>query len=80
MTRTPSLSVERTPNGKVALVVRNATASLRPLLDRLGIVPDCTITNRRAVLCSTPAELDAAREPLRQLFDARGQWVGAREG
>jgi hypothetical protein len=61
-------------NGKpaVELVVRNATASLRALCDTLGIAPTVGVSNRRAIICSTPAELDAAREPLRALFDAAG--------
>ena len=75
----PTLSINRTGhNGKVAveLVVRNATAELRPMLDALGILPTVDMANRRCIICATPAELDAARDPLKGLFDSQGNWIG----
>src|SRR5574343_148540 len=62
MTTTPTLSINRTHlNGKPAieLVVRHATAELRPILDGLGILPTVDMANRRSIICTTPAELDA---------------------
>lgn len=78
MTTTPTLSINRTHlNGKpaVELVVRHATAELRPILDGLGILPTVDMANRRSIICTTPAELDAARDPLKDMFDARGNWI-----
>jgi hypothetical protein len=60
----------------IRLVVRYATPALRIMLDGLGLNPDCTIANCRTIVCATPAELDAARNPLIPLFDAKGQWLG----
>lgn len=74
---TPTLSINRiSHNGKPAieLVVRHATAELRPILDGLGILATPDMANRRSIICTTPAELDAARNPLRDLFDDRGNW------
>ena len=74
----PTLSVHRTHyNGKpaVELVICHATAELRPILDGLGILPTVDMANRRAKICTTPAELDAARNPLRHLFDDQGNWI-----
>jgi hypothetical protein len=68
------MSLERTPNGKILLVVKNAPESLRPVLDGLGIFAD-DMTNRRSILCSNAAELDAARNPLRSYFDAQGNLI-----
>lgn len=74
----PKLSVSRTMlNGRpaVELIVTNATAELRTLLDGLGIVPVSDMANRRSIVCTTPAELDAARDPLKTMFDAQGNWI-----
>lgn len=58
-------------NGKpaVELVVRNATAEMRPILDDLGILPTPDMANRRGIVCTTPQELDAARNPIIKFFD-----------
>jgi hypothetical protein len=56
--------VEKGGKPAIRLVVRNASAELRVLLDTLGILPVCDIANCREIICSTPAELDAARNPL----------------
>ena len=77
MTEKPQLTLERvTRNGKTAirLIVRNATPELRPLLDELGILPVCDIASVREIICSSPEELDAARNPLLPLFDGKGAW------
>lgn len=60
----------------VELVIRNANASLRAICDTLGMQPTVGISNRRSIVCSTPAEVDAIREPLRSLFDATGNYIG----
>ncbi len=75
----PTLKIEQVwINGKPAirLVVRYATPELRTMLDGLGVTPDCTIANCRAIICATPAELDAVREPLRPLFGVKSEWLG----
>lgn len=67
-------------DGKVAirLVVRNAgrISGFPEKLDGLGILPVCDEANVRAIICRTPAELDAARNPLVGLFDRTGNWIG----
>ena len=67
----PKIELFRTQaNGKpvIELVVRNATAEMRPILDSLGIVPTVGIFNRRSIFCSTPEALDAARDPIAHFF------------
>lgn len=74
----PKLEISRTQrNGKPAiqLIVRYATPELRALLDTLNIVPVADISNCRSIICTTPAELDAARQPLASFFDAQGNWA-----
>jgi len=74
----PKLQIERiTVNGKPAieLIIRNATKDLRQVLDGLGIKPTADISNRRSIVCATPAELDAARNPLAVFFDRNGEWI-----
>ena len=76
---TPTLRLEKVMKGgkpAIRLVVRYATPELRTMLDGLGITPDCTIANYRTIVCASPAELDAARNPLMPLFDAKGEWRG----
>lgn len=76
---TPTLKLEKTmKDGKPAirLVVRYATPALRSLLDTLGVRPDCSIANCRTIVCATPAELDAARNPLMHMFGHKGEWLG----
>jgi hypothetical protein len=75
---TPTLSIHRTCcNGKPAieLVVCNAPAELRTILDGLNILPVPDMANRRSIICKTPVELDAARDPLKSMFDAKGNWI-----
>lgn len=68
--------VQRDGKPSVELIVRYATPELRNLLDTLGYVADCTIANRRSIVCTSPAEVDAARNPLAPLFDKTGAWLG----
>ena len=60
----------------VEIVVRNANASLRAICDRLGILPTIGISNRRSIICASAAEVEAARAPLRTLFDNDGNYIG----
>ena len=69
-----TMSLERTGK-QIILVVKNAPESLRPVLDGLGINLVTDIANRRQVVCSNAAELDAARNPLRSYFDAQGNLI-----
>ena len=74
----PTMSINKTMmSGKPAieLVVRHATAELRTILDGLGILPSVDMANRRSIICTTPAELDAARNPLKTMFDDKGNWI-----
>lgn len=59
----------------IELIVRNAPADIRGLLDSLGIVPTEGMMGRRSLVCATPAELDAARTPLLPYFDKQGNWI-----
>jgi hypothetical protein len=67
-------------NGKPAaeLVVRGTTAAdhadLRALLDTLGYGPASGMDNARRIVCTTKAEVDAARGPLVKFFDAKGNF------
>lgn len=75
----PTLQLEKTmKDGKSAirLIVRYATPELRELCDSLGINPDCSLANCRWIVCATPAELAAARNPLMSLFGHKGEWLG----
>lgn len=80
MVNQPKLEILKTTKmGKPAIeiVVRNANAILRPLLDSIGIIPTPDISNRRGLICATPAELDTARAPLAKFFDKTGAYIGA---
>lgn len=59
----------------VELVVRNYPTSMIPLLEGLGYVVTVDMANRRSIICTTPAEIDAARNPLKDMFDAKGNWI-----
>lgn len=60
----------------VELVVRNAMKSpeLQALVESLGYEATPDIANRRRIFCTTPAEVDAARNPIAKFFDAKGEW------
>ena len=60
----------------VELVVRNSRkdAALHAIVESLGYQPTVGIANRRAIVCTTAAEIDAARNPLVKFFDAKGEW------
>jgi hypothetical protein len=64
-------------DGKLAveLIVRHAPASLRPLLDSLGYECSVDMMGRRSIICTTPAAIDAARNPLATLFDKTGKFI-----
>lgn len=75
----PKFELQRVQlNGVVVIdvIVRNATYSdeLDKLTTDLGYKPVEDISNCRKIRCTTPAELDAARAPLMQMFDAKGEW------
>jgi hypothetical protein len=65
-------------NGKraIELVVRNASADadLLALVDSLGYTGTVDISNRRRIVCTTPDEIVAKRDPLAKFFDAKGNW------
>lgn len=60
--------VQKDGKPAIEMVVRNATAEMRPVLDGLGILPTPDMANRRSIICATPAELDAARAPILHFF------------
>lgn len=69
----PKFEIFRTQkDGKpaVELVVRNSMANpeLHATIEKLGYQPTPDIANRRAIVCTTQAEIDAARDPLRKFF------------
>lgn len=76
----PKFEVFRTArNGKpaVELVVRNASYddNLEKLLVSLGYTETIDISNRMSIVCTTAEEIDAARNPLKMLFDAKGCFI-----
>lgn len=78
----PKFEANRIPhNGKVAieLVVRNASANaeLLALVDSLGYTGTVDIANRRRIVCTTPEEIVAKRDPLAKFFDAKGNFKPA---
>lgn len=60
----------------VELVVRNSMYSeeLHNLVEELGYKPTVDIRNRCSIVCTSPAEVDAARNPLVKFFDEKGEW------
>ena len=50
---------------------------LQALVESLGYVATPDIANRRSIICTTAAEIDAARNPLVNFFDAKGNWKWA---
>ncbi len=65
-------------NGKVAIefVVRNSLYNhkLHNMFESLGYKATVDISNRRSIFCTTPAELDAARNLIAKFFNAEGEW------
>lgn len=59
----------------VELVVNHVNNEMRPLLETLGYVPTVDMINRRSIICTCPAEVDAARNPLVPYFDATGTYI-----
>jgi len=75
----PKVEIFRTAkNGKAAIeiVVRNSLfdAEFHKLVEQLGYVATPGISNRRAIICTTPAEVEAARSPLIPFFNEKGEW------
>ena len=75
----PKFEIIRTQkDGKpaVELVVRNSMANdeLNELVESLGYHPTIGIANRRAIVCTTPEEVDTARNPLVKFFNPKGEW------
>lgn len=75
----PKFEICRTQkDGKpaVELVVKNSLYSkeFHGLIESLGYKPTEDIANRRSIVCTTPAEVDAARNPLVKFFDTKGEW------
>ena len=84
MITTPIFTASRVSNDgepAIELAVRNTTqkdhAELRAMLDALGYSPASGIDNARRIVCTTAAEIDAARNPIAKFFDAAGRWKHA---
>ena len=76
---TPKFEIQRhIKDGKVQIemIVWNSTFSdeLHDLVVALGYKLTTDITGRRSVFCLTPAEVDAARNPVMKFFNAKGEW------
>jgi len=78
----PQFAITRTTkDGKpaVELVVRNTTktehADFRALLDSLGYGAASGMDNAKRIVCTTPEQIDAARNPIKPYFDAKGFWI-----
>ena len=59
---------------QIEIIVWNSCANeeLHNLVVALGYELTTDITGRRSIFCSTPAEVDAARNPIIKFFDAKG--------
>lgn len=76
---TPKFEIQRhVDSGKVQIemIVWYSTFSdeLHNLVVALGYKLTNDVTGRRSIMCSTPAEVDAARNPIVKFFDAKGYW------
>lgn len=80
MAEAPKMIVTRIAwQGKTAvsvMVTGIIPAALRDALDIAGVLPVAGLANTRERICTTPAEVDAARAPLKSYFGARGEWLG----
>ena len=79
MNNTPRFAVaKRNKGGKpaVELIIHNATYNqeLDALTTHLGYAPTPMLANRRSLICTTPEQIDAARNPIAKFFNARGEW------
>ena len=77
--KTPKVEIQRhIKDGKVQieLIVWNSmcNSELHELICGLGYELTTDITGRRSIMCSTPAEVDAARNPIMKFFDAKVEW------
>ena len=76
--KTPKFEIQRhITNGKVSieLIIWNSTYSeeLHEMACKAGYELTTDITGRRSIMCSTPAEVDEARNPVIKFFDAKGE-------
>ena len=62
-------------SGAVELVVCNPRGALRDALPSLGYALVAHLTNRWARVCRSPAEIDAARDPIAVFFDRAGNEI-----
>ena len=77
--KTPKFEIQRhITNGKVSieLIIWNSTYSeeLHEIACKVGYELTTDVTGRRSIMCSTPSEVDAARNPVMKFFDAKGDW------
>ena len=76
---TPKFEIQsHVNNGKVQieLIVWYSTFSdeLHNIVVDFGYKLTTDVSGRRSIMCSTPAEVDAARNPILKFFDAKGDW------
>lgn len=60
----------------VELVVRNSLYSkeLHETVQNLGYELTVDMRNRRSIVCTSPEEVNTARDPLVKFFDEKGEW------
>jgi len=75
---TPKLILSREMrDGKKAIrVTVICNTEILGITDGLGYQAVDDQTNTRTILCSTPAELDAARNPIMRFFGHKGEYLG----
>jgi len=79
----PRFSVRRYDNNgnvRIEMTVQNAMycSELQALVEQLGYEPTPGISNHRTINCLSPAEVDAARNPITKFFNADGTWSTAK--
>lgn len=81
MTSKPQFAIRRiVKDGKpaVEMMVHHTTqqehAEFRALLDGLGYGPASGMSNTKSIVCTTAAQIDAARNPIAKFFDSKGIW------
>ena len=75
----PVFTLSRTmASGKpaVELTVQSPSQEMVSLLTDLGFTTVVGILNRYHKICTNPAEVDAARNPLATMFDTTGKFLG----
>jgi len=74
----PELKATRISKGgkpAVQLTISNASG-LGATLTSLGYVGGAYTGYTYSIVCTTPAEIDAARNPIAHLFGHAGKWLG----